>query len=211
MQLHRADKQPEWEAVPTNERNAWQRVAATTSGFVTPANAITVIGLLIVLFGLQQLLAGEYWVAAGALVVGRLLDIVDGVVADKTGTKGPLGELMDAGADKIGTFITVVALAVDHTAAYWLLAVVVMPQIIIALIVSYITARKQRFHPSRIGKLSMAVAWFGLVGFVVIAANKYDSAVLSIVVTLLAILSGVMASYATIGYLRDARTKLAAS
>ena len=170
MDLHRTTGKPDWESISSKERTTIQRIAAATRGIITPPNIITFIGLLIVLYGLFALLVGEYWTGLIALAVGRLLDIVDGMVAQQTGTKSPLGELLDAAVDKIGTLLTIIVLFIAGISFWWLIALLLLPQLIIPFVTLYKRSKNKKIHPTRAGKLSMASLWVSIVGLILIKA-----------------------------------------
>lgn len=167
MNLHRASTKPDWERINDAERTGTQRIAAATRGIVTPANTITAVGLVMVLYGLWQIVNEEVIVGVIVVALGRLLDIVDGWVAELTKTKSLLGEMCDAVADKIGTLLTVATLFVVNVAPWWVIVMLVLPQVIIPLIIAYKKRRNISVHPTRQGKLSMAFAWLGIVGLFV--------------------------------------------
>ncbi|MDN5275842.1 MAG: CDP-diacylglycerol--glycerol-3-phosphate3-phosphatidyltransferase [Candidatus Saccharibacteria bacterium] len=204
MNLHRADKRPEWESISSDQWNYWQKVAASTHSIVTPANIISVIGLALVLYGLGLLFVQAYIPALILLVVGRLLDLVDGIVAHATGTKSPLGEIMDASIDKIGTLLTILCLAVLQIAPWWVLLALFLPHLIISAIVFAGRSRNVKLHPSRIGKLSMAVAWVVLTALLLIKAVGLEWPALLVVATYtLAISSSLMGLISASQYLRQ--------
>ena len=166
MNLHRA-KKADWQKVSPEQYNSFQKLAAATNGFLTPANVITVIGLSIVIYGLVIILQGYFLGGLLLLAAGRLLDVVDGVVAEFTKTKSPIGEIFDAAADKAGTILTILVLFFAGVGEWWLIAALIIPQIVI-LIVVYLKQRQNiRVHPTRQGKLSMALAWVGVVALLV--------------------------------------------
>ena len=167
MNLHRSSAKADWEKIEPSAYNVFQKMAASTGGFVTPANAITVVGLVIVIYGLLVLVQGQVWLGFGLLIGGRLLDIADGLAAEATGTKSPLGELFDAAADKIGTVLTIVALIVATIAPWWLMLALAIPQLVILLIVFYKRQKNIRIHPTRPGKLSMAFVWASIAGLII--------------------------------------------
>lgn len=199
MNLHRASKKADWEVVAPSQRNFFQSLAASTNGFVSPANIITVIGLGVVIYGLFALLNGDYLVGLIALVGGRLLDIVDGVVAEATKTKSSLGELFDAAADKIGTLLTIIVLFVIAIADWWVLVALLIPQVVIPLLIFYKKQKGIGVHPTRPGKLSMAATWVGIAGL--IAVKAFDGfAPLAITVYLVIGISLVLGIYASWQY-----------
>ncbi len=97
--LHRAGRKPDWHSAP--ERNIWQKLAATTHGIVTPGNVATTIGLGLVGNGLYDIRKGSYVRGIAKVIGGRSFDLVDGMLAEATDTKSPLGEAYDATVDKV--------------------------------------------------------------------------------------------------------------
>lgn len=160
--------------IPSTQWNSWQRVAAGTRGWLTPGNVVSFMGLAITLLGLG-LIAGEVYAWGLAVIIaGRLCDILDGMFAEATGTKGPLGEMLDAGIDKLVTLSGLVVLVAINVLP-WLAAVLVLaPNLVIAVVVYFAQRQQQRIHPSRIGKIAMASAWLGLFAFVATAASHGD-------------------------------------
>lgn len=206
MNLHRADGASDWSKVSSGQQNRWQRLAATTNGVTTPGNALTVIGIAILIFGLVQIVHQQFAAGAVALIVGRLCDLADGLAAEATGTKSSLGELLDATADKIGTFLTVGVFIYESIAPRWILIVLILPHAFIALAVLYARRKNARVHPSRIGKYSMALAWVSLVGFVLVQAiNASPGDALTLSADTLALISFVTACVAALGYVRELR------
>lgn len=201
MDLHRTSGKPDWETISPAKRNFFQTVAAATHSIVTPANVITIIGLVLVLYGLWALLTHHYWLGLSMLVVGRLLDIVDGIVANKTGTKSPTGEIFDAVADKIGTLLTIIVLFIAGISDWWIILALILPQVLIPLVIFYKKQKRITVHPTRQGKLSMAAAWVGIPGLIIVEAlnNPFPLAVIINVVILASLLLGFYAlwQYAT--------------
>ena len=195
MNLHRTSKQPDWEKIAEHERTFFQKIAFTTKGIVTPANAITVIGLLIVIVGLVYIIHGNYWTGLLLLAIGRLLDIVDGVVADKTGTKSMTGEFFDAAADKLGTVATIASIIFIAIADWWILVALIVPQIIIPLVILYKKRQSIHVHTTRQGKLSMVFTWVGIVSILVSAATE-NPIVLTIIIYVSALLAVTLGLYA---------------
>jgi cardiolipin synthase len=198
MNLHRTNGQPEWASVEPGQYNFWQRIAARTRGYVTPGNLTTLVGLALVVFGLAQIVAEEYWLGGVLVIVGRLLDLVDGWLADITRTKSPLGEIADAGADKIETFAAIGVLFVATLAPWWLLVALILPHVGISIIAYVARIKNIQLHPSRLGKISMALLWVALFGFII--AKVVDSGILSGVVYGVAVVSVLTTLYAAAGY-----------
>lgn len=170
MNLHRTSGAPDWANVKAADRNIFQKMAAATKGIASPANIITVIGLGIVVYGLVAILQQQFWMGLVFLAIGRLLDIVDGLVAEATHTKSPLGELFDAVADKIGTLLTIAVLLIAGVTHWWVIMALIVPQIAITLLILHKKSKGIGVHPTRQGKVSMAVAWVGIVGLLLAKA-----------------------------------------
>ena len=203
MNLHRANSKADWANINPDNHNFWQRYAAATNGVVTPGNFFTVIGAAIVLIGLILLIRHHYYFGLIALIFGRGLDIVDGIAAESTGTKSPLGEKLDAGFDKLGTLATLIVFGLTNIAPWWILVAVFLPHVVITAIAVSAYYRGKVLHPSRIGKLSMAAAWLGLIGFVLIAALRASpSPVLIFIVYLITVTSIIMGACSALGYLK---------
>lgn len=170
MNLHRVEGKADWADVPPASRTFWQQVAAASSGIVTIGNLFSLIGLVSVPVGLWLVL-GRHENISGAVVfvLGRLCDLADGWLADKTGTKSPLGEIVDATFDKISTVATVVGLGIGHAVPVIWLFLVLAPHVIIAGIASLAYFRDARLHPSRAGKLSMGFGWAFLIAAIIAA------------------------------------------
>lgn len=201
MNLHRTTGQADWESIDPSDYTLWQKIAAATHGYVTPGNVTTLIGLVLVTLGLLQVVAGEYWLGGVLVIAGRLLDLVDGWLADATHTKSPLGEIADAAADKIETFAAIAVLFIASLAPWWVLIGLLLPHIAISG-VAYIARRKGvSLHPSRLGKISMALLWAALFGFIVLSVITSD--VLGGIVYGIAVLSAVTTLYATAGYVME--------
>lgn len=170
MNLHRTTGKPDWAAIKPSDYNVFQKIGAATHSIVTPANIITVIGLGLVVYGLILILEQHYWLGLGILAIGRILDVVDGVVANSTGTKSPTGEFMDASVDKIGTLLTIIVLYIAASNQWWAITLILLPQFIIPFVILYKRTKGISVHPTRPGKLSMATAWVGIVGLLVVKA-----------------------------------------
>lgn len=175
MDLHRVTGKSDWARIDTSKHNAWQRAAAKSHGVVTPGNFLTILGFGLVAGGLAAILGDHYWLSAALLAVGRLLDIADGLVADRTGTKSPLGESLDAGFDKLGTVLAAGVFIYAAVAPRWLLVALIAPHVLMAGIFLIAQRRDIRIHPSRVGKLSMAGVWVSLPGFILIRATNSPS------------------------------------
>ena len=134
MDLHRASHKPDWEQTDIGDRNIYQKIAATTGGLATPANVILTIGFILVILGVVTLLQENYILSILLLTVGRTLDIVDGVVAEATGTKSLGGEMFDAIIDRLGALGVVIALFISNLAPWWVIVSLIGTQVVLSIV-----------------------------------------------------------------------------
>lgn len=201
MNLHRIESSTEWHTITTSNQNKWQRTAATTHGIITIGNALTLLGLNLVIYGLYQLLAESSTFGIVLIFIGRLLDVVDGLAAHATGTKSFIGEVADATADKIGTFLTVIVIGLAGIAPWVILFCLIVPQALIPVIIYTQRRLGKTTHASLLGKLSMAGTWVVLAGFLINHIVQNDALLTAIYV--MTCISISCATIATIGYLRN--------
>lgn len=190
MDLHRAGKHSQWAQVSEAKRNWWQKQAQRTNGLLTPGNVVSLIGALLVASSLVYFLRGSWGWGLVLLLVGRLADVADGIVAARTGTKSPLGEAVDAILDKFALLASLIVF----------LATGIVPLLAILLIALFNAAnaafsllarvRKRRLHPSHIGKITAVFQWFAILLYVsstVLESGGMKSA--AAIVTFIAIVS----------------------
>lgn len=159
MQLHRADGN-DWDTLAPQKWNVWQRLADRTNGLLTPGNVVTLIGAAIVTIGLVVLASnGSVWLGAGLILLGRAADLLDGFLADRSGTKSAVGEAMDASVDKLELAAALVVLWQINllpTAVFIILAVQAIYNVVISVTAKL---RGRRLPPSHSGKLGALVEW----------------------------------------------------
>jgi phosphatidylglycerophosphate synthase len=201
MQLHRTTGKADWLAIPSKSYTIWQRLAARTHGVVTPSNAVTIAGFALVLIGLQEILNQRYLPGTVLVAIGRICDILDGWLAEFTRTKSPLGELLDAAADKTLTILTVAAFFAVHFAPVWVLIALVTPHVLIVVILLGWRIRKRAFHPSLVGKLSMAGVWVSLLIYALAHVVSLPTAALA-ATQVIVVASSAAGLYAAVQYIR---------
>jgi cardiolipin synthase len=167
MNLHQASTRPDWVNTPKVKYNYWQRLAVATRGILTPANVISFGGLCVALFGLWLVTAGAIWQGTALVCVGRLADILDGVVADRTQTKSPLGEALDASFDKICSLAALVVFAAEGILPVWVALLIAVQNVTNVCIALIARTRRITLHPVRLGKLSVASFWASVALFVI--------------------------------------------
>jgi phosphatidylglycerophosphate synthase len=210
MKLHRIEaRKADWERQPAETWNRWQRIAARTKGVATPGNYLTAQGTGVVLHGLYEIAQGRTALGVTELFFGRIHDLADGVAADKTGTKSPLGEAADATADKIQLAAALGVLSYENIVPIPMAIAIAAPNI--AAAVSSVVAKRndREVHATREGKLGAAGLWLGLGAFTLKYALKNDDPVfidtaLDIIAYASTSASVVLGSIAASDYARDA-------
>ncbi len=101
MDLHHSSKTPDWEQIPAEQHNVWQKVANSSNGIVTPGNIITIAGAGLVFSGMNDIKQNRKFNAFSKIAIGRIADLADGYIANKTGTKSSKGEALDAAVDSV--------------------------------------------------------------------------------------------------------------
>jgi phosphatidylglycerophosphate synthase len=156
MQLHYHSGRPDWEAVPPAKRSFWQRRAAASHGYVTPGNVVSVAGFGLVMLGLVLICRQQLVTGLACIVAGRLGDILDGIVASRTGTKGPMGEAVDAGFDKFGALGVLIVFGLQHIAPWWVIGLVAVQNAISGGLGILSRHKHISAHPVKSGKLATA-------------------------------------------------------
>jgi CDP-diacylglycerol---glycerol-3-phosphate 3-phosphatidyltransferase len=169
MDLHRVGKRPDWELIPKEKRNVWQRMAAGTKGIVTPANVTSVAGAVLVGLGLWRVYFDDLSLGLVLIAIGRLADILDGAVAQATGTKSNVGEALDASVDKI-TVIAALGILISSGVIPVFAAILMTTRNGVNIGLSLVAKmRKKILHPSRAGKLAGGLEWVSILFFVLSA------------------------------------------
>lgn len=204
MDLHHTSGRPDWATVPSAERTNWQRMAARTGGAITPGNIITAVGFILVLIGLVGILRHAYWWGFALIVLGRLCDILDGLAAEATGTKSPLGEALDVACDKAGSILSFGALLLAHVISWPVAALLLLPNLSIIAFTRLAARRHTKLHPARSGKLAMAATWAALICFLLATALRLSShSWLEITGDVFTALAFVLGAWASAVYWRD--------
>lgn len=159
MDLHTAARVPDWELVCVEDQNRWQRIAAKTNGIVTPANAVTLTGNILTFGGVVALSRGKTLLGISAIAAGRAADVLDGRVAQATGTKSPLGEAFDAGFDKVQALAAFPILASNGRVSKVEAAIICGQQVISSSLSLIAKLKRNEIHPTTTGKLSTATGW----------------------------------------------------
>lgn len=209
MKLHQSGKEAEWIATPIEARTFWQRLAYRTHGTVTPGNITSVLGGVLVFWGLY-IVHTQATFGILLVIVGRLADIADGILADRSKTKSPLGEAVDATMDKF-TAAGVLIIFVHDAMLPLIPALCIAVQLgLNAALALYARVRHITMHPSKFGKISAFIAWGALLLFPVASRLHAGSIIRLLIETLAYALFGIfviLGSLATVAYLRTVTSR----
>ncbi len=159
MNLHRAQNLPDWKSESFESLNNFQKIADATNGVLTPANMVTGLGLYLVYKGAQDLNNNKILSGTLKIGLGRAMDYFDGIVADKTKTKSPLGEAFDATADKIGVLLVGLPLYKNNLISRNKLNLVFAQNAINTVYTMKAKNEGKEIHSSKYGKLATAAQW----------------------------------------------------
>jgi CDP-diacylglycerol--glycerol-3-phosphate 3-phosphatidyltransferase len=108
---------------------------------ITP-NMVTISSLFPAFAAAVALAKG--WFGLGALfaTVAALADIVDGLLARRTGVASPAGEVVDAAVDRYGEFFFLGGLVIYYR-THWEMLTVILTAIVGSFMVSYTTAKAE--------------------------------------------------------------------
>lgn len=199
MNLHTSREKPDWEYGSAGTMTRWQAIAVTTHGVITPGNIISVTGLAIVIWGSILLYHGD--TASGLLLVllGRIMDLLDGIVAEATKTKSQLGEAVDTTCDKLSVFVTSFAAYVVGLFSPFLIITLILHHGFTA-IYSLLFARRYGIHTTRFGKYAMFASWVAIISS--LFSTIHQGTILTIVITVITFLYAIMALVACTDYIQ---------
>lgn len=163
---------------------------------LTPANAISILGLSMTIYG-----SFHIETLAGVLILGtgRLIDVFDGKVARATHTS-QLGAAIDATCDKLGLLFLLPAVWFAHIAPYWLLMYIAVQNITNVILSSLTATRGKAPSSSRYGKYAMFLQNVSI-GFYALG-SVLDASILTGIGLAVGIYSIYWAIRATYGYAR---------
>lgn len=169
MTLHRAERS-DWGKIAPNKRSRWQHIAAKSNGVLTPGNFMSVLGGLLVSYGLYLIVNGDLVWGTLAIFFGRLGDVMDGYLADITGTKSPTGEALDAALDKTIMVFALIILTTQTLLPLGVVIVMAAHAILNSLVGVWGRIKKRKVHPSAEGKLGVGLEWLSVGLFLTAAA-----------------------------------------
>jgi phosphatidylglycerophosphate synthase len=157
--LNTAAEVPDWELIPEEDWNVWQKLASRTDGNLTPGNVFSVIGGGLVLWGINDARRGKKVSASAKIAAGRVCDIYDGKFADWTGTKSPKGEALDATIDKVEMAAALLLLTNKDLIPKATAARIGAQNVANVALTAVAKARGVKIHPGWFGKRATAGQW----------------------------------------------------
>jgi phosphatidylglycerophosphate synthase len=162
----------DWDQLSPAKRTAWQRVAASSYGVLTPGNLITLVGGVLVINGLFMISRGSVIDGLVVIVLGRMADVLDGLVAEYTKTKSDIGELLDATIDKIVIFTALIVILTQDLVPQLVALVVLAQSIYNSLLALLAKVTDHELHSSAAGKWTTALAWLVLLSYMLAGQLK---------------------------------------
>ncbi len=166
----------------------------TRKDVFTPANATSILGLSLTIFGSLNLTTLHGVLLLG---LGRFVDIFDGKIARATHTSR-FGATLDATCDKIGLAILIPATWIAQIAPYWLLVYIFVQNVLNVIISWLITRRGGSIVSSKMGKYAMFMQNISLGSYALSSVTEFSA--FSFIGLILGITSIYWAAQATYGY-----------
>jgi len=143
---------------------------------LTLPNSLTLLRIIAIPIFLSILAQGNYGAAFIVLVCAGITDVIDGAVARITDSGSDLGAVLDPMADKLLLLSSFLVLGFSGHLPAWLVAVVVMRDVI--LLLGYLTIfvvyqEWMRIEPSQLGKMTTFIQLF-TVGFALVGQARPD-------------------------------------
>ncbi|WP_426624718.1 CDP-alcohol phosphatidyltransferase family protein [Leifsonia sp. McL0607] len=142
-------------------------------------NLVTYLrGLLLPVFVVMLALDAYGWALAALAIIG-LSDWVDGFLARRLGLVSRLGQCLDPLFDRVGVIVIVVSCAAVGLAPWWLVAVLVSPELVLGCLLRVRPQARRIVQPTRIGKVRTALLLVGFPLLILAAPHALDSATLT--------------------------------
>jgi len=153
----------DWEKISSDDHNVWQKLARRSYGTLTPANLASIVGGIIAIYGLIDVYNGAIVSGLLLLAIGRTADLLDGMIAEFTKTKSPLGELIDVIVDKLVIGLAVVVFLIIGNIPWPIIGFIAGLNLYNGVVGIIGKLRGGTIHPSKFGKYSTALAWVTLI------------------------------------------------
>ena len=107
---------------------------ATSHRVITIPNILSLFRLSMVPVFLILVLGGEDIAALIVLAISSVTDFLDGAIARRFDQSSRIGQLLDPAADRLFILATIIGLAVRGVVPWWLLAVVVLRDVLLIVL-----------------------------------------------------------------------------
>lgn len=144
--------------------------AELSSRVWTLPNVLSLIRLALVPVFLVLVIVGHDVPALIVLVVSSITDYLDGVLARRLNQVTRLGQLLDPAADRLFIFATLIGLSVRGIVPWWLLAVIVLRDVV--LLVVGLLLRRQGYGPLPVHHLGKVATFCLLWAFPVLMLGQ---------------------------------------
>ncbi len=122
--------------------------------FKVNPNSITLLGLTFIAGGSVLLYLDMRYYGATLLIIGALMDTIDGHLARKTGTQSPFGAFLDSTVDRISDALPFCAFILIYAERdEYLYILITLIALISSFLVSYTRARAESLGVKNIGGL----------------------------------------------------------
>lgn len=130
---------------------------------LTVPNALSALRIILVPVFLVLVLVEQDLAALIVIAVSSVSDFLDGIIARRFGQITRLGQLLDPAADRLFIFAAVIALAVREVVPWWLVAVIVGRDVLLAVLGVVLARHGHGPLPvHRVGKVATFALFFAL-------------------------------------------------
>ena len=140
-------------------------------------NALTIIRFLLIPVIVISIFNGDYIIAFIFFTISGITDIADGCIARKFNLISNFGKLMDPLADKLTQISTIASLALTpmHIIPIWILAVVLLKELIMIAGASFLYGKDVVVYSKWYGKLATVLFYVAIVFSLLINQFNLDS------------------------------------
>lgn len=133
-----------------------------TDHWLTIPNLVTLARFLLAPVFVWFMLDGEYWTALITLVILFSTDWIDGFLARKLNQVSTVGKWLDPLADRLSLWVVVVTVVLVGPAPYWLVFVLVIPDVLLAALMAPIYAGNPQMEVTILGKARTVALMVGV-------------------------------------------------
>lgn len=161
---------------------------------VTPANFLTLVGLILTVYGSIYITTG---IGVFALLTGRLLDLFDGPIARATHTSR-FGAFMDAMGDKLAILALLIASWRYDIAPLWVIGYILLYNLVSAILSVATELKGGNPVATRAGKYAVFLQSATLIMYAI--AGLADETTITTIALIIGIFGAILSSGAIEGY-----------